>query len=289
MSAQTAIDPLRQMIVSIAREVATQAATEAVRACMSQMNRPEPRVPTPEEHFEELHLLATEPSLSSRYVPQPAFGEEPRAVRRRKLKRKLPRYLTEEQAKQLFAVVAAEIEHYQPRLRTRNRPCKGKLEGALLDELLVHLGVFLGMRISEWRNLDIEHVDLVEKTLLVFEGKNCKDRLLPVPDDTVPVLANYIGGRKSGPMILSRRGTRVYNRTLHWRCIRLGDICGFPRKLNPHSLRHTCASRMLERGVDLRTVQEFLGHASMATTGIYLHVAPGRMREAANLASKPRA
>jgi site-specific recombinase XerD len=283
MSAATSVDPLRAMIVGIVREVAV----EIVRDMLRPAPEP-PTVPTPEEHKADLLEMACMPSLSIRFSPQAPLGEHPKAVRRKR-RRKLPNYLNEQEAQRLLATVASEIAHWRKHsTRTKNRPTKGKLEAALRDEVLVHLGLFLGMRISEWVNLNCEHVNLTDKTLLVFEGKNCKDRLLPIPDDTVPVLANWIGTRKMGPVFVTRRSSRIQDRSHSYRLYRLGSICQFNRKLNPHSLRHTCASRMLERGVDLRTVQEFLGHESMATTGVYLHISPGRMREAANLASRPR-
>lgn len=288
MSAAASTDPLRAMIAGIVREVIAETVPTLIHSAIAAAMRPAPTVPTPDEHKADLLQMACMPSLSIAYTGQNPLGEHPKAVRR-KVRRKLPNHLSEEQAERLLAAVASEIAHWRrDAKRTKNRPRKGKLEGALRDEVLVHLGLFLGMRISEWVNLNVEHVDIAAKTLLVFEGKGCKDRLLPIPDNTLPVLANWIGDRKSGPMFPTKRGGRIIDRSHSWRLARLGCICGFTRRLNPHSLRHTAASRMLDRGIDLRTVQEFLGHENMATTSRYLHLAPGRLREAANLASKPK-
>jgi integrase len=280
MSAATSVDPLRAMITGIIREV------------IAEMLQPPATVPAPTaaQHKADLMAMATMPSLGVRYSPQSPLGQEPKRTKRRMRRRKLPNYLTEPDAERLLRVVASEIQHYEKnRIDRAGRVRRGKLEAALQDEVLVHLGMFLGMRISEWVNLNVEHIDLAEKTLMVREGKGGKDRLLPIPDATVAVLRNWIGERKEGAMFLTKRKTRVGDRMLFWRIKRLGRLCGFRRSLNPHALRHTCASRMLDRGIDLRTIQDFLGHSSMAVTSIYLHISPDRMRAAANMGTQPRA
>jgi integrase/recombinase XerC len=139
--------------------------------------------------------------------------------------------------------------------------------------------------VGELCGLDVDDLDAGRRVLRVL-GKGSKERTVPygLPAERA-VLAWLTRGRPawatatSGPaLLLGRRGGRVDPRavrTLVHR--RLGDVPGAP-DLGPHGLRHSAATHLLEGGADLRSVQELLGHATLATTQIYTHVSVERLR-----------
>jgi integrase/recombinase XerC len=160
------------------------------------------------------------------------------------------------------------------------------VETALLmrDQAILELLYASGIRVSELTGLDIDDVDRHRRVLRVL-GKGSKERVVPfgVPADRA-VAAWLDAGRalirsaESGrALFLGRRGRRIDPRavrTLVHR--RTAAIEGAP-EIAPHGLRHTAATHLLEGGADLRTVQELLGHASLATTQIYTHVSAERL------------
>lgn len=156
---------------------------------------------------------------------------------------------------------------------------------ALRDRLVVELLYAAGIRVSELVGLDIGDIDRHRRVLRVL-GKGAKERTVPygLPADRAleawlargrPVLAVDA----SGPaLLLGVRGARIDPRTVR-RVVhqRAAAVPGAP-DLGPHGLRHTAATHLLEGGADLRTVQEVLGHANLATTQIYTHVSVERLR-----------
>lgn len=158
---------------------------------------------------------------------------------------------------------------------------------AIRDRAVLELLYATGVRVSELCGLDIDDVDLDRRVVRVF-GKGGKERSVPmgVPAARV-VLAWTAEGRPSvatsasGPaLFLGLRGGRLDPRTAR-RIVhrRLAEIDGLPDQ-GPHGLRHAAATHLLEGGADLRSVQEFLGHASLATTQVYTHVSADRLRSA---------
>jgi integrase/recombinase XerC len=159
-----------------------------------------------------------------------------------------------------------------------------ELAVALRDQAMLELLYASGIRVSELTGLDIADVDRHRRVLRVL-GKGSKERVVPfgVPADRA--IANWLQhGRDelradgSGlALFLGRRGGRVDPRTVR-RLVhqRTAAVAGAP-ELAPHGLRHTAATHLLEGGADLRTVQELLGHASLATTQIYTHVSAERL------------
>ena len=103
---------------------------------------------------------------------------------------------------------------------------------------------------------------------------------MPIPARLVEPLRVWIGARAAGPVFASPRGGKLSERTVQKRLRALGLKAELPRRLKPHTLRHTYATRLLERGANIREVQELLGHASVATTEIYTHVSADRLRKA---------
>ncbi len=160
------------------------------------------------------------------------------------------------------------------------------LEAAALsdrDRLIMRVLRFHGLRVSELVNLRVEYVDLESGVIHVIEGKGSKDRNLPIPRRFRPELEAWIGTRRDGYVFPGRFPNRpLTDRAVRYLIDDAATRAGI-KHTHPHMLRHTYASTLLDRGADLRQVQELLGHASIATTQIYTHVSVERLRSAADL------
>ncbi len=152
------------------------------------------------------------------------------------------------------------------------------------DRLIVQVGLYLGLRCSEITDLRIERIDLAKSQVFVAHGKGDKDRYVPIPERLRPLLQAWIGDRREGLLFTSRsRGGRLSNRAvqrLFKGIARKAGIAGVEqaRKVTPHKLRHTYATTLLEKGANIRELQELLGHSSVATTEIYTHVVTSRLK-----------
>lgn len=165
----------------------------------------------------------------------------------------------------------------------------------LRDRAIMELLYATGMRVSELCGLDVDDVDRDRNTVRVL-GKGRKERTVPFGALALRALDAWcVRGRPSlvrdgsGPaLFLGVRGGRIdqstVRRIVHARLARIG---GAP-DMGPHGIRHTAATHLLAGGADLRSVQEILGHASLATTQIYTHVSIERLR-AAYRQAHPRA
>ncbi len=152
-----------------------------------------------------------------------------------------------------------------------------------------------GIRVSELCGLDSGDLDTGRRTVRVL-GKRAKERTVPVGIPAVRAVLNWsehgrpvIVTERSGPaLFLGARGARIDPRTVrrvvHARIAAAGSV----PDTGPHGLRHTAATHLLEGGADLRSVQEILGHASLATTQLYTHVSIERLM-AAYRQAHPRA
>ncbi|WP_407938867.1 tyrosine recombinase XerC [Nocardioides sambongensis] len=157
----------------------------------------------------------------------------------------------------------------------------------LRDVAIVELLYATGMRVGELVGLDVDDLDRDRNVVRVL-GKGRKERSVPfgVPagravDDWLVRGRPALAREGSGPaLFLGARGARVDQRAVRTMVHRrLEDVPGAP-DLGPHGLRHTAATHLLEGGADLRSVQELLGHASLATTQRYTHVTTDRLRRA---------
>jgi integrase/recombinase XerC len=155
----------------------------------------------------------------------------------------------------------------------------------LRDRALLELLYASGARVSEVCGLDVGDVDQERHTVRVL-GKGDKQRVIPIGIPAVRAVDEWLArgrpellNRTSGPaLLLGLRGGRLDPRTAR-RVVhdRLRAVPGLP-DLGPHGLRHSAATHLIEGGADLRTVQELLGHATLATTQIYTHVSIERLR-----------
>jgi integrase/recombinase XerC len=155
------------------------------------------------------------------------------------------------------------------------------------DVAIIELLYATGIRVGELCGLDIDDVDRERRVVRVL-GKGRKERTVPFGTPAERAVERWLqDGRPelavpgSGPaLFLGARGRRIDQRAVRTLVhTRLADVPGAP-DLGPHGLRHTAATHLLEGGADLRTVQELLGHASLATTQIYTHVTTDRLRKA---------
>ncbi len=149
---------------------------------------------------------------------------------------------------------------------------------ALRDRAILELLYAAGLRVSELTGLTIADLSLEAGRALV-RGKGDKERIVPLGRASIQALEEYLkNGRpalekqSSGGLFLSERGQPL-GRGWVWHLVKHSN-----RAASPHMLRHSCATHMVERGADLRTVQTLLGHADIATTQIYTHLALGRLK-----------
>jgi integrase/recombinase XerC len=161
------------------------------------------------------------------------------------------------------------------------------------DLAIVEILYATGIRVSELCGLEIRSIDENRNTLQVL-GKGSKERVVPVGVPAMKALRRYLhdarpelASEESGSAVfLGARGKRIDQRTAREVVYQAMSAVG--SKMGPHGLRHSAATHLLEGGADLRTVQEILGHSSLATTQIYTHVSPERLQKAFDTAH-PRA
>ena len=144
-----------------------------------------------------------------------------------------------------------------------------------------------GARVSELCGLDLDDVDYNRNTIRVL-GKGNKERTIPLGNPAMKALTVWLkDGRESlknsqsaAAVFLGARGKRIDQRTVRTVVYNALQAIEGIERMGPHALRHSAATHLLEGGADLRTVQEILGHASLATTQIYTHVSTERLQKA---------
>lgn len=204
--------------------------------------------------------------------------------RRRKLRRKLPKFLKRSEIDALLSCADRLIESCGRGANHKKRiVCSvGLRRYAEQDRLIVQLGVYLGLRQQEIAGLLVEHIDLVEKNVYVC-GKGDVEAYLPIPGRLHDELAAWCHRRKRGLLLRNHKGKRMHGATINERLERLAKLAGLTKHVHCHMLRHTFATRLLEEGVDLATVRDLMRHQNIATTSIYLHCDPARRRSAVDL------
>lgn len=160
------------------------------------------------------------------------------------------------------------------------------------DWAIAELLYATGIRVGELVGIDIDDIDFAERTVRVL-GKGSKERVVPCGLPGMRALDAWLmrGRSRLNPsspaLFVGARGKRIDQRQVRAVIHELAQLAGVP-DLAPHGLRHTAATHLLQGGSDLRSVQEVLGHASLATTQRYTHVSADRLRSAYALAH-PRA
>ena len=157
---------------------------------------------------------------------------------------------------------------------------------SIRDLAIVEILYASGARVSELCGLDLSDVDYERQTIRVL-GKGSKERVIPIGNPAINALNNwliirneFVGSNSGSAIFLGKKGKRIDQRQVRTIVYKtLAALEGFER-MGPHALRHSAATHLLEGGADLRTVQEILGHASLATTQIYTHVSAERLHKA---------
>lgn len=166
---------------------------------------------------------------------------------------------------------------------------------ALRNRAIVETLYGCGLRVSELVNLELSKVYLKE-SYLVVRGKGAKERLVPMSQVSVDLIREYVGSDRGdlvarrgeeNILFLSNRGARLTRQMIFTMIRRLALAAGITRTISPHTLRHSFATHLLEGGANLRAIQQMLGHESITTTEIYLHIDRTRLREEI-LAHHPR-
>lgn len=158
-------------------------------------------------------------------------------------------------------------------------------EESLRNRAIIETLYGSGLRVSELVDLRLSRLNLKEGYLIV-EGKGSKQRLVPVSPLAAELILDYMEQRIRGPikpgnsdiLFLNRRGAAM-SRVMVFYIVRdLAAAAGIEKKVSPHTLRHSFATHLLEGGANLRAIQEMLGHESIATTEIYIHLDRSRLR-----------
>lgn len=158
--------------------------------------------------------------------------------------------------------------------------------GALCDQAVLELAYASGLRLAELCQLRLEQLHL-EAGFLTVVGKGNKERVVPVGRHAVAALQRYLDAgrpklvtrRSPANVFLTKRGSAFAPVTLWKRIKTRARRSGIERNVTPHMLRHSFATHLLDRGADLRVIQELLGHASISTTEVYTHVASERLKQ----------
>lgn len=148
---------------------------------------------------------------------------------------------------------------------------------AVRDRAMMELMYSSGLRLAELVSLDLGDIQFTERQVRVL-GKGSKERVLPVGRMALDWLTKWlavrdsVAGAETQALFVSQRQRRISHRSVQLRMAQWGNKQALTSHINPHKLRHSFATHMLESSGDLRAVQELLGHADLATTQIYTHL-----------------
>jgi len=181
-----------------------------------------------------------------------------------RLERRLPQFLNEDQVKRLLETPLADR-------------WQGVRDRAILETLYS-----TGIRVSELVGLNLDDVDEISGTIIV-RGKGKRERLCPIGKTAlIAIQASRTQRPKKlhtpSALFVSQKHSRLTVRQVDRLLKRYVKQAALPGAISPHSLRHSFATHLLDRGADLRSVQELLGHQSLSTTQIYTHITPQRLK-----------
>jgi len=172
-------------------------------------------------------------------------------IPRSKKNKKLPEVLTRKEIEKIFSVIE-NVKH----------------------KLMLGFIYSAGLRVSEVVNIKVQDLDFENKILKIRQGKGGKDRITILSDKIVDVLEKYIADKKANDYVFeSSRGWKLTERSVQKVFSEALGKSGVKRNASCHSLRHSFATHLLEKGTDIRYIQELLGHARLETTQVYTKVA----------------
>jgi integrase/recombinase XerC len=199
-----------------------------------------------------------------------------------KLAQRLPKFLT---AQQMLDLLKAPLKVFeQPRKKGPGRPIVAS--ACYRDVAILETIYSCGLRVSELCGLNAGDLDWGERSVRVM-GKGKKERLVPIGGPALDAIRNYWSVLKqsptgNAPVFLSEtsKAGPMSPRMLQSRLKKYLAVAGLDPQLTPHKLRHSYATHLLDAGADLRSVQELLGHAHLATTQVYTHLTTERRKRA---------
>jgi integrase/recombinase XerD len=163
---------------------------------------------------------------------------------------------------------------------------RGSSPAALRDRALLETMYACGLRVSEAIELTLSQLDM-RAGILRAHGKGSKERIVPIGSKAIESLGVYldrgrprlVGQREEARVFVNLRGGGLSRQGLYKIVQRHAEGAGLAHRMSPHTLRHTFATHLLAGGCDLRSLQEMLGHADIATTQIYTHLSAERLRD----------
>ena len=155
------------------------------------------------------------------------------------------------------------------------------------DKAILEMLYSSGLRVSELAGLNHDDLDFFG-ALVRVRGKGKKERIVPVGQMAMNALRAYLDMKApkeipnaiKRPLFISRIASRLTDRSVRRMILKYVKRTGLSKEISPHTFRHSFATHMLDRGADLRSVQELLGHANLSTTQIYTHVTTQRLKDA---------
>jgi integrase/recombinase XerC len=193
-----------------------------------------------------------------------------KALRNPRKSRKLPHFLTTDEVGKLLAAP------------------KGEAAASIRDRAILETAYSAGLRVSELVGLNDGDLDF-PAGIARIRGKGKKERLSPIGSYAARALKCWLGIRKlhdrekkgrEAPVFTNKFGTRLTTRSVARMLEKYLKETGLDQRTSPHTLRHSFATHLLDRGADIRSVQELLGHKSLVTTQIYTHVSTANLRAA---------
>lgn len=158
------------------------------------------------------------------------------------------------------------------------------------DHAIIILLYTSGLRVSELTNLKLQDINLRHRTMRIL-GKGKKERIVPFSNTALEAINDYLNNCRNlilqknhidiptNALFLNNSGEQLTTRGVQYILKKIEDKTGVNLDLHPHKMRHTFATHLLEKGADLRTIQEILGHTSLETTQVYTHVTTAKMME----------
>ena len=194
-------------------------------------------------------------------------------IRSPKKPKRLPSFLNEDEVEQIFNMI-------QP-----NSPSNAR------NRAIIEVLYACGMRVSELCGLNYGNLNLEENEITVF-GKGAKERIVLISERAKKYLELYMKNFRNSyaqeneyineqtPVFINNTGYRLNTRSVNKFLEKISEELSINKKISPHVFRHSFATKLLEKGADLRVVQELLGHASISNTQIYTHVSTERLKQA---------
>jgi len=181
-----------------------------------------------------------------------------------KLDKHLPSFMTEEEVRKLIESAFAKNEADILGLRDR----------AILEAFYSS-----GLRISELVGLNLDDIDFISG-ILKIRGKGKKERIVPIGEAALSSIRKYLDKRKkeTSAIFLNNNSRRITTRGVRYALVKYLRLAEIKPGVSAHTFRHSFATHLLNRGADLRTVQELLGHANLSTTQIYTHLTTEKLK-----------